>query len=295
MPTQPAARPRRSFLYMPGSNARALDKGRSLAADGLILDLEDAVAPATKAEARLAVAAAVRNGGYGPREVLIRVNDLATPWGREDLIAAAGAGADGIVLPKVESGDTVRRADRILTDAGAPPTLGLWVMMETPRGILRAEEIAAATPRLVGMLMGTNDLAKDLQVAHTPLGLPMLTACSLCVLVARAYGLAILDGVHRDVHDDAGFAEACREAVDRGFDGKTLIHPRTIAAANAAFAPSAAALQEARRIIAAHRAAEAEGRAVVLVDGKLVEALHVAQAGRLVALAEAIAATGIQA
>lgn len=287
--THPTARPRRSVLYMPGSNTRALDKGRSLPADGLILDLEDAVAPEAKAEARSAVVGAVRAGGYAPREVLVRVNDLATPWGREDLIAAATAGADGIVLPKIESGDAVRRADRIVTEAGAPPTLGLWVMMETPRGILRAEEIAAASPRLVGMLMGTNDLAKDLHVAHTRLGLPMLTACSLCILVARAYGLAILDGVHRDVHDDAGFADACRDAVERGFDGKTLIHPRTIAAANAAFTPSAAAIDDARRLIAAHEAAAADERAVVLVDGKLVESLHVAQARRLVAQAETIA------
>lgn len=289
-PFPSALRPRRSFLYVPGSNPRALAKARTLPADGVILDLEDAVAPDAKAAARLTIGQTIAEGGFGAREVLVRVNGLATAWGWDDLVAAATSGADGVVLPKIESADAVRMADRVLAEAGAPQTLGLWVMMETPRAILRAEEIAAASPRLTGMVMGTNDLAKDLRVAHTASGLPLLTASALCVLAARAYGLAILDGVHRDVHDDAGFAAACADGLARGFDGKTLIHPRTIAAANTAFAPSASALDEARRIITAHAEATAEGRAVVLVDGKLVEALHVAQARQLVALADAIAA-----
>jgi citrate lyase subunit beta / citryl-CoA lyase len=283
-------RPRRSVLYMPGSNARALEKAKSLPADALILDLEDAVAPEAKASAREQVCAALRAGGYGPRETIVRVNALATSWGQADLTAAARAGADAVLIPKVESADAVRQALAVLDDAGGPADLPLWCMMETPRAMLRTEEIAAAHPRLDCLVMGTSDLANELHAAHTPLRLPLLTALGLCLLAARACGLAILDGVHLDLEDDAGFAAACRQAAELGFDGKTLIHPRQIGPANEAFAPDAETLARARRIIEAHEQAAREGKGVVVVDGRLVEHLHVVEAQRQVQLAEAIAA-----
>ena len=283
-------RPRRSVLYMPGSNARALEKARGLAADGLILDLEDAVAPDAKDEARRQVCAALAAGGYGRRELLVRVNGLATPWGHADVAAAAASGADAVLIPKVESADTVRQVEAIMDSAGAPAGMAIWCMMETPMGILKAAEIAQATPRLGGFVMGTSDLAKDLHCAHTPLRLPMLTALSLCLLAARAHGLAIVDGVHLDLEDSAGFEESCVQGLDLGFDGKTLIHPKTIEAANRVFAPSGSQVEWSRRIIAAHAQATAEGKGVVVVDGKLVENLHVENAKRLVALSEQIAA-----
>ncbi|MBB6249632.1 HpcH/HpaI aldolase/citrate lyase family protein [Nitrospirillum iridis] len=282
------ARPRRSALYMPGSNARALEKATALPADMLILDLEDAVAPDAKDLAREQVLSAVAGGGFGRRELLIRTNGLDTPWGLADLTAAATSGAHGVLIPKVESAEAVRQADRLLTAAGAPPDLALWVMMETALGMLNAKEIASASPRLAGMVLGTSDLAKELHAHHTALRLPMITALGLCLLAARAHGLAILDGVHLDLEDEAGLEAACRQGVELGFDGKTLIHPKQLDAANRAFAPDAAALEHARRLIAAHAEAMAEGKAVVLVDGRLVEALHVAEARRLVALAAAI-------
>jgi citrate lyase subunit beta/citryl-CoA lyase len=283
------ARPRRSVLYMPGSNPRALDKARTLAADGLILDLEDAVAPDAKDVARTQVVEAVKAGGYGQRELLIRVNGLATPWGFADVAAAAASGADGILIPKVESADMVRQVEQILAGAGAPDSLAIWCMMETPRGILRAEEIANASPRLGGLVMGTSDLTKDLRALHTRDRLPMLTSLGICLLAARAYGLAIVDGVYLDLNDDEGFAASCRQGLELGFDGKTLIHPKTIDAANQVFAPSEADVAWSRKIIAAHAEAAAAGKGVVVVDGKLVENLHVENARRLVALAEQIA------
>lgn len=278
-------RPRRSALYMPGSNPRALEKARDLPCDVVIMDLEDAVAPDTKDDARETVAGALLAGGYGGRELVLRVNGLDTAWGYSDLGFAAGQPVHAVLLPKVESADTVRRAEAVLAAHGAPDDLALWCMMETPRGVLAAIEIAASTTRLAGLVMGTSDLAKDLHCLHTPERLPFVTALGLCLLAARAHGLAILDGVFLDLGDDDGFAASCRQGVEFGFDGKTLIHPKTIAAANAAFSPSAEVLAWARRIIAAHAAAEAEGRGVLLVDGKLVEALHVAEAERLVTLA----------
>jgi citrate lyase subunit beta / citryl-CoA lyase len=283
-------RPRRSVLYMPGSNARALDKAKSLPADALIFDLEDAVAPDAKSSAREQVCAALRAGGYGPRETIVRVNTLATPWGQADLAAAARAGADAVLIPKVESADGVRQALAVLDDAGAPAVLPLWCMMETPRAMLRAEQIAGTHLRVSCLVMGTSDLAKDLHAAHTPERLPMLTALGLCLLAARACGLAILDGVHLDLEDDAGLAASCRQGAELGFDGKTLIHPRQIGPANAAFAPSAEAIARARRIIEAHEEAARAGKGVVVVDGRLVENLHVIEARRQVQLAEAIAA-----
>ena len=283
-------RPRRSVLYMPGSNARALEKGRGLPADGLILDLEDAVAPDAKAAARDTIHQAIAAGGYGGRELIIRTNGLNSPWGFEDLRMAAASGADAVLLPKVESADLVRQAEAVLRAAGAPEGLRIWCMMETPLGMLNAKEIAAASPALGGLVLGTSDLAKDLHAAHTPDRLPMITSLGLCLLAARAYGLAILDGVHLDLNDDAGFAASCRQGRELGFDGKTLIHPKTIDACNTAFAPGADEIAQAHRLIAAHADAMAQGKGVVLVDGKLVEALHVENARRLVALSDAIAA-----
>jgi citrate lyase subunit beta/citryl-CoA lyase len=282
-------RPRRSILYMPGSNARALDKGRSLQADGLILDLEDAVAPDAKATAREQIGAAVKAGGYGRRELIIRVNALDGSWGEADTAMAAQSGADAILLPKVESAEQVRALDRLMQREGAPEDMAIWCMIETPLGVLRSAEIAAAGGRLACFVMGTSDLAKDLQASHTRERLPLLTSLGLCVLAARAYRLAILDGVHLDLSDDAGFAESCRQGRELGFDGKTLIHPKTIEAANRAFAPSEAELDFSRRVIQAHAEATAAGKGVVVVDGRLVENLHVENARRLVALADAIA------
>lgn len=284
------ARPRRSVLYMPGSNARALEKARGLAADGLIFDLEDAVAPDAKEQARQQVAEALAAGGYGRREILVRVNGLGTPWGHDDIAAAARTSADAILVPKVESADMVRQVEAIMRAAGAREDMAIWCMMETPRGMLRAEEIAAASPRLGGFVMGTSDLAKDLHAHHTRERLPMITSLGLCLLAARAYGLAIVDGVHLDLQDAEGFEHACRQGLELGFDGKTLIHPKQIDAANRVFAPTEAEIAFSRRIIEAHAQAAAEGKGVVVVDGKLVENLHVENARRLVALAEQIEA-----
>jgi citrate lyase subunit beta / citryl-CoA lyase len=281
-------RPRRSVLFMPGSNARALEKAKTLPADALIFDLEDAVVPDAKEMARQMVCDAVRQGGYGTREIIVRVNALGTPWGDVDLAAVATCGADAILLPKVESGDMVREGLRILTEYSAPEALETWCMLETPRGILRAEDIAA-NPRVAALVMGTSDLAKELRARHTRERLPMLPSLGWCVLVGRAYGLAVLDGVHLDLSDDEGFEYACRQAADMGFDGKTLIHPKTIAAANRIFAPSPDDVASARKIIAAHAEATTQGRGVVVVDGHLIENLHVDEAQRVVALAEVIA------
>jgi citrate lyase subunit beta / citryl-CoA lyase len=282
-------RPRRSVLFMPGSNARALEKAKTLPADALIFDLEDAVAPDAKDTARQMVCHAVRAGGYGKRELIIRVNALSTPWGDADLAAVATCGADAVLLPKVESSDAVQQALNILTERGAPEQLAIWSMLETPRGILHAEDIAAS-PRVAALVMGTSDLTKELHARHTRERLPMLPSLGWCVLVGRAYGLAVLDGVHLDLNDDEGFEYACRQAAEMGFDGKTLIHPKTIATANRMFAPSPDDIASARKIIAAHAQATAQGKGVVVVDGRLIENLHVEEAHRLVALAGAIAA-----
>ncbi len=282
-------RPRRSVLYMPGANARALDKARTLAADGLIFDLEDAVAPDAKEQARDNVVHALKQGGYGPRERVVRINGLDTQWGRADLQAACAGYADAILLPKVEHATQVHQAAALMREAGAPDSMALWCMLETPKGVLHAEPIAASGGRLAVLVMGTSDLAKDLRASHTAMRLPMITSLGLCLLAARAYDLAILDGVHLDLEDDAGFAASCVQGRELGFDGKTLIHPRTIAAANEVFAPSAAEIAWAHRVIAAHEEASRAGRGVAVVDGRLVENLHVVAAQRQVALAEAIA------
>jgi citrate lyase subunit beta / citryl-CoA lyase len=273
---------------MQASNRRALEKARFLPADGLIFDLEDAVAPAAKEAARATLAAALAAGGYGARELVVRVNALDTPWGDADLAATAAMPVDAVLLPKVESGDCVRRSLARLEALGAPPRLAVWCMIETPLGVLEVREIAAASPLLAALVLGTSDLTKELQARHTRDRLPLTTALGLSLLAARAYRLAILDGVHLDLADEEGFAAACRQGRDFGFDGKTLIHPKQIDGANAAFAPDPEEVAWSRRVIAAHRAAEARGAGVALVDGRLVESLHVENARRLLALAEAI-------
>jgi citrate lyase subunit beta/citryl-CoA lyase len=275
---------------MPASNARALEKAKTLPADALIFDLEDSVAPDAKESARAMACAAARASGYGRREIVIRVNGLATPWGKADLSAAAGSGADAVLLPKVEDAESVGEALRILAIHGAPEGLAAWCMLETPRGVLRAEAIAAASSRVAALVMGTSDLTKDLHARHTRDRQPLVTSLGLCVLAARAHGLAALDGVHLDLEDEAGFAAACHQARAMGFDGKTLIHPKTITLANEIFAPSADEISWARRVMAAHAEATAQGRGVVVVDGRLVENLHVEEAQRLVTLAGGIAA-----
>jgi citrate lyase subunit beta/citryl-CoA lyase len=281
-------RPRRSLLYMPGSNPRALEKARTLPADGLIIDLEDAVAADAKEEARAIVAAALAAGGYGTCELVLRVNPLDTPWGHADLAAAATLPIDAVLLPKVESAERVRLTVSLLDGLGAPERLAVWCMLETPLGILDAREIAAASPRLAVLVLGTADLTTDLHAIATRDRLPLITSLGFAMLAARAYGLAILDGVHLDLADDDGFVLACRQGRELGFDGKTLIHPKQIAPANAAFAPTPEEIEWSRRIIAAHAKAAGSGKGVVLVDGKLIESLHVENARRLVALAEEV-------
>jgi citrate lyase subunit beta / citryl-CoA lyase len=277
-------RPRRSLLYMPGSNPRALEKARGLPADGLIIDLEDAVAAETKEAARAIVAAALAAGGYGTRELVLRVNPLDTPWGHADLAVAATMPIDAVLLPKVESADRVQLAVSLLDALGAPERLAVWCMIETPLGVLAAREIAAASSRLAALVLGTADLTKELHALATRDRLPLVTSLGLAMLAARAHRLAILDGVHLDLSDDDGFALSCRQGRELGFDGKTLIHPKQIAAANAAYAPSPEEIEWSRRIIAAHAEAAAAGKGVALVDGKLIEGLHVENARRLLAV-----------
>ena len=281
-------RPRRSVLYMPGSNPRALEKAKDLAADCLILDLEDAVAVAAKLDARTLVMDAVKAGGYGRRELIIRINSLDSEWGEGDMKAACAAGPDAILLPKVESAAMISQAEDMMVKFGAPENTKIWCMMETPRAMLNAAEIAASSARLTCFVMGTSDLVKDLHAHHTNLRLPVLTSLGLCILAARAENVEILDGVFLDLNDDEAFRASCLQGLEFGFDGKTLIHPKQLAGANEVFAPSPSELEFAHRIIAAFAEAEADGKGVVLVDGKLIENLHVENAHRLVTLSEAI-------
>ena len=281
-------RPRRSVLYMPGANPRALEKARTLPADGLIFDLEDAVAPEAKEGARAIVAAALAAGGYAPRELILRVNGLDTVWGHADLAAAATLPIDAVLLPKVENADRVRSSLALLDASGAPAELVVWCMVETPKGVLAATEIAAASPRVGALVMGTSDLVTDLHALAMRDRLPLVTALGLVLLAARAYGLTALDGVHLDLADAEGLAAACRQGREFGFDGKTLIHPGQIDAANAAFAPSADEIERASRIVAGYAEAKHAGKGVTTVDGRLVEALHAAEAHRTLALADAI-------
>jgi citrate lyase subunit beta / citryl-CoA lyase len=287
-------RPRRSVLFLPGSNSRALEKAHELPADGLIFDLEDAVAPEAKDAARAGVMTALRAGGYAPRELILRVNPLASAWGHADLAAAAALPIDAVLLPKVENAEPVRLTSDLLDTLGARPELSLWCMIETPLGVLAAAEIAGAGPRVGALVMGTSDLTKDLHASEAKDRLPLLTSLGLVLLAGRGHRRAVLDGVHLDLADAEGFAAACRQGREFGFDGKTLIHPSQIAPANAAFAPAPAEIARAHRIIAAYSeanaAADGHPRGAIRVDGRLVEALHVEEAHRTLALAEAIAA-----
>lgn len=280
-------KPLRSVLYVPGANARALEKAKVLPADALILDLEDAVTPDAKEVARAQVVAALATGGYGSRETIIRVNGPETPWADADIAAALDTPADAILLPKVENADHVQALAARLKDAKRPE---IWCMIETPMGVLRVDEIAGSDPRLTTLVMGTTDLVSALRARHTAAREPLFAALGNCVLAARAHGLRILDGVHLDLDDIAGFEAACRQGRDFGFDGKTLIHPKTIAAANACFAPSAAEIEDAERLVRAFEDAVAKGQGIAVLDGRLIEAMHAEEAKRTLALAQAIKA-----
>jgi citrate lyase subunit beta / citryl-CoA lyase len=287
-------RPRRSALYMPGSNARAIEKARTLAADVVILDLEDAVAPDAKEVARGQVVEAVRQGGFGPREVMVRLNGLDTPWGKADLEAAAGCGADVILLPKVSDAATLVSTGEALARAGLADRTRVWAMMETPLAMLNAGAIAAAAhhpaTRLSGFVMGTNDLAKETGARIVPGRAPMNSWLMTCLAAARAHGLAILDGVWNEIADEAGFVAECAEARDMGFDGKTLIHPNQIAPCNAAFSPAEKEVSWARTIIAAFEQPENATKGAIQIEGRMVERLHAEMARKLVVIADAIAA-----
>jgi len=280
-------RPRRSVLYMPSSNARALEKAKTIPCDGLILDLEDAVAPDDKPAARDAACAAVRSGEYGARELTIRVNGADTEWHADDLAAACAAGPDAIVVPKVGSADAVLHLVEAMAGHGAPDHTKLWAMVETPYAMLHAEEIASASDRLTVLVMGTNDLAKELYAEHVPGRQPLLAGLGLALLAARATGKVILDGVYNDVKNTDGFLAECRQGREMGFDGKTLIHPGQVEGANDAFAPSEQAVEDARGILAAW---EARDSGVVTYNGRMIENLHVESAQRTLSIAEAIAA-----
>lgn len=283
------AAPRRSVLYVPGSNRRAIDKARSLAADAVILDLEDAVAPEAKTAARDQVGAAAAAGGFAPRQLAIRVNGLGTAWFAADVAMAAAAGIDAVVVPKVESAAQLRAVVGALEAQAATPSLRIWAMIETPMAILKLADIAAAHPRLDTLVLGTSDLVNDLHARHTRERFEVLVPLAMVVIAARAHGLYALDGVHLALGDDAGFQYACEQARNLGFDGKTLIHPAQIAGANQHFGPSEADLERARRRIAAFEVARAAGDGVVVVDGQLIEELHIHEARRLLALATVIA------
>ena len=283
-----AYRPRRSMLYMPGSKPRALEKARGLAADALILDLEDAVPPAEKDAARDIVAEALTTGGYGARELIVRINGLDTDWGAADLAMVAKSNADAILIPKVESKAMTQEVVAMLEAERASTDIAIWAMMETPLGILNALEIAQSHPKMAGMVMGTNDLVKELQATHAPGRAPVSTSLSLCLLAARATGLACIDGVYNAFKDDEGLRAECTDGCARGFDGKTLIHPAQLAIANESFGPTEGALAEAREQLAAFEAVEAAGQGVAVVNGRIVENLHVETAKRLIAESEAI-------
>lgn len=279
--------PRRSVLYMPGANERALEKAKTLDADALILDLEDAVAPDAKAEARDRVCAAAGSGEYGRREVTIRANGIGTPWHDDDLVAIATSGAAAVVIPKVNHPDEVEQVSRALTAAGAPDDLAIWAMLETPLAVQNAAAIASH-PRLAVLVMGTNDLVKELQAEFVPGRAPIQTALQQCVLGARIGGTVILDGVFNDLEDADGFRAECQQGRDMGMDGKTLIHPKQLGPANEVFAPTADQVEHAREVIAAFEEAQAAGLGVVTVRGRLVENLHVEQARRTLSYQAAV-------
>jgi len=281
-------RPFRSVLYMPGSNSRALEKAKNLPADSLIFDLEDAVSPDSKSLARSQVKEALNSKGYGNRYIMVRVNGLDTPWGMEDIHFLANEGADALVIPKVEDIDNINVVEDILKNLGTVSSLRIWCMMETPKGILEVSNIAKSGGRLAGLIMGTSDLYNDLHARVTENRLAMMTSLGISILAARANNLVILDGVHLDLNDLEAFKKQCEQGADIGFDGKTLIHPKTLEIANEVFGPSQDDVAYARRIIEAHSNAEKEGKGVVLLDNKLIENLHVENAKRLVLKYEAI-------
>jgi citrate lyase subunit beta / citryl-CoA lyase len=281
-------KPRRSVLYMPGANARALDKARSLPCDGVIFDLEDAVAADAKAAARANVTAALTQGGYGHRERVVRVNGLDTPWGADDIAAVAALPLDAVLFPKVE---TTAQIDAIVQamDAAGAASVPLWFMIETPLGVLDVRKLASHGAPVEVLVMGTSDLVKELRAEHTEARDNLAYALQRCVLVARALGLDLLDGVHLDFRNEAAFRAACEQARAMGFDGKSLIHPSQIDAANEVFGFSAADVEHAREVLAVWQSAQAEGKGVAVLDGKLVENLHAAEAERVLAFAQALA------
>ncbi len=283
-------RPRRSVLYMPGSNARALEKAKGLAADALILDLEDAVAPGEKAIARDLVTDAVRSGGYGKREIAIRINGLDTDHGMEDLRAACAAAPDAILIPKAQSAGMIEEIDVLMNDLGAPDSTQIWAMMETPLGVLHAEKVAMASTRLTAFIMGTNDLAEDLRAQQTMDRIALIPALTHCLLVARSYGMIAIDGVYNAFRDTEGFRERCAQSRILGFDGKTLIHPSQIELCNTAFAPDDAAVEHAKAQIKAFEEAQAKGEGIAVLDGRIVENLHAESARSLLIRHNAIRA-----
>ncbi len=285
-------RPRRSVLYMPGANDKALEKAKTLACDAIIFDTEDSVAPDAKAQARDKVAAAVASGAYGGRELTIRVNSSETEWHEDDLRSAAAAGPAGIVVPKINSAAEVAAVERIIEAAGVPDHTRIWAMLETPAAMERAVEIATSSERLEVLVMGTNDLAKELRAALVPGRAPLLWGLGRCVNAARFAGKVILDGVYNDVKNPEGFAAECAQGADMGFDGKTLIHPTQVEPCNEAYSPSAEEIEYSRRVIAAFEQGLADGVGVVTVDGRMIENLHVDNARRAIAIADAIAALG---
>ena len=283
------SRPRRSVLYMPGANTRALEKAKSLPADSLILDLEDAVAPDAKAQARENIRAALVTG-FGHREAVVRINGLNTQWGLDDLKAFADTKADAILLPKVESASQIREVASLLKQFNPASTMKIWAMIETPLAIFKLPEIASSHPMLEALVLGTSDLVKDLHARHTPNRVESQTALSLSVLEARAHQLCVLDGVHLSLDDEGGLRQSCIQGRDMGFDGKTLIHPSQIAFANQIFGPSPEEIDEARQRITAYEAAISSGAGIAVLNGKLVEELHIQDANRILALANAIEA-----
>jgi citrate lyase subunit beta/citryl-CoA lyase len=287
-----AIRPRRSMLYMPGSNARAIEKARMLPVDGIIIDLEDAVAPDAKRAARRQVAEAVRAGGFGAREVLIRINGLETEWSSDDLTAAAEAAPDGILVPKIINSKQLEMIGQRLLDMGTAHKTRLWAMIEMPFALLNIRDIAHAAAdsetRLAGFVLGTNDLAKETRARLVHDRAAMLPWFSICIAAARAYGIDVLDGVYNDIADMDGFRRECEQARDFGFDGKTLVHPSQVALCNEVFSPSAEEVAEARKIIAAFDLPENKDKGVVMLDGRMVERMHADIARRTVAVADAV-------
>jgi citrate lyase subunit beta/citryl-CoA lyase len=286
-----ALRPRRSVLYMPAANERALEKAKSIPCDALIFDLEDAVAPDAKDAARRNACAAAASGEYGHREVTIRCNGLDTGWGSDDIAAAATSGADAVVIPKVGSVAYLDEVSAALDAAGAPAAMRIWAMVETPTAIFDVRAIAAH-PRVAVLVMGTNDLARELRAGLVPGRQPLVPHLATALLAAREAGKVILDGVYNDVQDANGFAAECAQGAEMGFDGKTLVHPSQVEPANEAWSPSADDVEHARRVIAAFDEAVADGRGVVTVDGRMIENLHVDNARRTLAVADAIDAIG---